>query len=145
MMIAFGCSEDENSIVDPVTSGTSENSTISLKGDINASFDAVVGILNTGDAVTITLSEKEGNRGMLLSSSIAKTGTFNIPEQYTVSLTDVNTSTMYELNSGSVKINSLSTTKGSGSISGSGFAIDLTTMKTDSSRVINITASFSVK
>lgn len=143
VLLFVGCSDD-NSVTDP-TGGNSNSSKVTFTGAENGSYDAEVGILNAGDGALISLSEKNSSdRSLLLGSSIVTTGTFTIPDQYEATYTNLSTNKIYTLFSGTVKINSISATSISGSINGSGYGLDLSNFKIDSTKVLKISAEFSL-
>lgn len=141
--IFVGCSDD-NSVTDP-TGSSDASGTVTLSGDVSGSFDADIGFVNSGDAVAISLANEDGSISLILSSSEVKTGTFSIPDGYEV-LYHYNSQNgiMSEFHTGSVKIDEISGTSISGSFSGSGYPLDLTTFTVDSTKIINASGTFSL-
>ena len=142
VIMLIGCGED-TSVTDP-GGGDSNSSKMTLSGSKSGSYDVEVGMLNVGDGVAISLDAKEENKALMISSSLVKSGTFNIPDEYSATYTDVPANKIYEFGSGSVKINSISGTNVSGSVTCSGYGLDLTTFETDSTKLLTITAEFTL-
>lgn len=142
VLLFVGCSDD-SSVTDP-TGTDGPSGTFTLSGDVSGTFDAELGYVNSGDYVGISISDKEGNIGILLGSSLVRTGTFSIPEEYVITYINTQDTIMTELHAGSVKIDEISGTSVSGSFSGSGYPLDMSTYTIDSTRIINISAAFSL-
>ena len=141
--IFMGCSDD-NSVTDPTWSND-PSGTVTLSGDVSGSFDAEIGFVNAGDAVAISLANEDGSISIVLSSSEVKTGTFSIPDGYTVLYhSDSDNNIMSEFHTGSVKIDEISGMSISGSFSGSGYPLDMTTFTVDSTKIINASGTFSL-
>ena len=101
VLLFVGCSDDSN-ITDP-TDTNGPSGTVTLSGNVSGSFEAEIGYVNSGDYVGISLSDKDGNIGILLGSSLVRTGTFTIPGEYEVTYINTQDTIMTELHSGSVK------------------------------------------
>lgn len=142
--IFMGCSDD-NSVTDPTGSSSDASGTVTLSGDVSGSFDAEIGFVNAGDAVAISLANEDGSISILLSSSEVKTGTFSIPDGYEILYHNNSAiNIMSEFHTGSVKIDEISGTSISGSFSGSGYPLDMTTFTVDSTKIINASGTFSL-
>lgn len=143
VLLFVGCSDD-SSVTDSAGNSDPEG-TVTLSGDVSGSFDADLGYINSGDGVVISLANDDGSISILLSSSEVKTGTFSIPDGYTIlyhNASDYNI--MYEFHTGSVKIDEISGLSISGSFSGSGYPLDMTTSTIDSTKIINASGTFSL-
>jgi len=142
VLIFIGCGDDTTT--NPIDNLSANAGKITLSGAASGTFDAETAMLNTGDAVAITVADKNDNLSLLLSSKNVKTGTFSIPDEYTVTYMNTSDTTMAEIHAGSVKIDEISSTSVKGSITGSGYIMHLNTFTIDSTKTVNVNATFSM-
>ncbi len=79
-----------------------------------------------------------------LDGNIVTTGTFSVPNDYDVTLTDLSALKLYSFYSGTVKIDEITETKVSGTFTGNAYCTDLNTNITNSTKVLTLTAKFSL-
>ncbi len=103
----LGCSEDVSTEPTAETGGSSTG-TISLSGDASGSYDAVIGFINNGDGVAISVADKDGIVDFIITSDQVKTGTFSVPDQFEILYSNSKDTVMAEFNTGSVTIDEIS-------------------------------------
>ena len=145
ILLFVGCSED-SSVTDPAAGSGSANAEAEfiMSGASRGTFDAELGFLNTGEEVLVTLGEEVIDIAIVITINEANTGTFSIPDESNIVYANQTDTVMVEMHTGIVTIDELSTTSVSGSFSGSGYVIDMTTSRTDSTKVQTITGTFSL-
>jgi hypothetical protein len=144
-LLFVACGDDESVTNPPESYGSADaNAEFTLSGAGSGTFDAELGFLKSGEEVLVTLGEEVNDIAIVISILEAKTGTFSIPDESTITYVNQTDALMAEMHTGIVTINELSTTSVNGSFSGSGYVIDMTTLTTDSTKVLTITGTFSL-
>lgn len=140
--LLIGCGD--KSVTNPENDVKENKGSITLSGAASGNYDAEIGFINNGDAVVITVADKEGNVSFILSSNKVKTGTFKIPDEFEIMYTNTKDTVMADFHTGTVTINDISSMSVNGSFTGSGYPLSLTTWSVDSTKTVNATATFSL-
>lgn len=141
-ILLIGCGDD--SVTDPENNVIENKGSITLSGAASGNYDAKIGFINNGNAVTITVADKEGKVSFVLSSNQVKTGTFTIPDEFEITYTNTKDTVMADFHTGTVTVNDISTSSVNGSFTGSGYPLFLPTWTIDSTKTVNATATFSL-
>lgn len=143
IIISFiGCGSDDDNITNTTGNTVTNQATINLSGAAIGNYDAEVGLINDGESVTISVGDKNGNLGFILSSKKVQTGTFSIPDEYEILFSNSLDTTMVDFHSGTVKIDEISTLAVKGSFTGKGYPMKLNTFEIDSTKTVNATVTF---
>ncbi|MBI9072890.1 MAG: hypothetical protein JEY94_14915 [Melioribacteraceae bacterium] len=142
LLLFVGCSDDKSSPNEPEDTSAAGKNKISLTGSDTDSFECDVLYLNDGASLGITMADKTGNKALILNSNEMTTGTFSIPNDYEALYTDSENAIMYSFHAGTVKIDEITQTKISGSITASAHPMSLLTFQVDESKTLTIDTSF---
>ena len=146
VFIFVGCGKNNDVVTPPTGGGTNGigdgTATVTLAGAVKTTFNTKVIFTNTTGGAAILLDNLNG-KALLLGSSITTTGTYNIPAEYQSMYTDTTAHYFSDLKSGSVKIDKITNTGVSGSLTGSGYIFDSKT-GLDTTKTINFSATFSL-
>ena len=146
LSVFIGCGD--NAVTNPVEGDNGKNDKggkITLSGAVTGSYDVTGAALNNGDKIIITLANKEGDISVALTSQQApKTGTFSVPDKYSVVYLNQKDTVMVTMNTGSVKIEKIGQLSATGSFTASGYVLKMSTGKIDSSKIITVNGTFSL-
>ncbi len=142
----IGCNKSGSPTEPERSGGGNGENRIAFSGAASGDYDATTGYINTGNAVAISLSAKSGdsNLELLLSASTVSTGSYSVPDVYNVTFSDESKNIIYNFYSGTVEIEEMTETKVIGTFKGNAYGTDLNKFVTDSTKVLSLSAKFSL-
>lgn len=123
------------------TSDISKNYAQVIADGVVDSFPVSVGMIYGDDYITITLSDEDSNRIILLTSHNREPGKYKIPSEFEVSYKDEDKKNNYSFLNGSVEIISVTPYHIAGIMKANADMLPVS-RKADSTQNVNITAYF---